>query len=90
MVVPHEDGGSSDLPALWTWERRGRAWTRYLRRNRPLPAALGLSLVLVVGYAGRALVYAVRGKRNKAREVAAYLRSLVAEWLRPSRANPLG
>ena len=90
VVVPHDDGGSSDLPALWTWERRGRAWTRYLRRNRPLPAALGLSLLLVVGYAGRAVIYAASGKRNRAQELAAYLRSLVAEWLRPARANPLG
>ncbi len=90
VVVPHDDGGSSDLPAIRTWDRRGRAWTRYLRRNRPLPAALGLSLELVVGYAGRALLYAATGKRARARELAAYLRSMVAEWLRPSRANPLG
>ena len=89
VVVPHDDGGSSDLPSLWTWERRGRAWTRYLRRNRPLPAALGLSLILVVGHAGRALVYALTGKRNRARELATYMRSVVTEWLRPTRANPL-
>jgi GT2 family glycosyltransferase len=86
VVVPHEDGGSSDLPSPWTWERRGRAWARYLRRTRPLPAALGMSFLLFTGYAGRSVIYAVTGRRHKASEVFVYARSLLHEWLRPTKA----
>lgn len=88
VVVAHDDGGSSDLPALWTWERRGRAWTRFLRRTRPLPAALGLSLLLMIGYAARAIAYTATRKRAKAQELGVYLRAVIHEWIRPSIEGP--
>lgn len=83
VVIPHSDGGSSDLPQLWTWEKRGRAWTRFLRNTRSLPGAFGMSMLLLVGYAARALIYAVSGRSGRAREVATYLRSGLAEWFNP-------
>jgi GT2 family glycosyltransferase len=88
VVVAHDDGGSSDLPSLWTWERRGRAWTRFLRRTRPLPVAFGLSLSLIVGYAARAIAYTATGRRTKAHELGAYLRAVIQEWIRPSIEGP--
>ena len=84
VIVPHDDGGSSDLPNVWTWERRGRAWTRYLRNSRSLPTAVGLTVLLVAGYAARALAYAMSGKRARALELRTYLRAVFQEWLRPS------
>ena len=84
VVVPHDDGGSSDLPAVWTWERRGRAWTRYLRRTRNTPVALGLTVLLAVGYGARTLVYMLRGNRVRAVELRTYLWALGQEWVRPS------
>lgn len=84
LVVPHDDGGSSDLPMPWTWERRARAWVRFLRRTRSLPAGLGISAVLVAGYAGRIVIYTMIGQWNRSREQRTYLRSMVAEWIRPT------
>jgi N-acetylglucosaminyl-diphospho-decaprenol L-rhamnosyltransferase len=88
VVVPHDDGGSSDVPALATWERRGRAWVRFLRRTRPLPGALGLTMILAAGYAVRTVLYILTGRRLRAREVATYLRAIAAEWLRPTSSTP--
>lgn len=84
VVVAHDDGGSSDLPAVWTWERRGRAWTRFLRRTRPFPIALALSLLLGAGYAARALFYAATRRPAKALELRTYLGAVFREWIRPS------
>jgi GT2 family glycosyltransferase len=84
LVVPHDDGGSSDLPMPWTWERRSRAWVRFLRQTRSLPAGLGISAVLVAGYVGRIVVYTMIGQWNRSREQRTYLRSMVAEWIRPT------
>lgn len=88
VVVPHHDGGSSDLPALWTWERRGRAWARYLRATRSLPAALGLTALLVAGYAARAIGYTIRRKPDRSLELRTYLRSVLAEWISPTSSRP--
>lgn len=88
VVVPHDDGGSSDLPSLWTWERRGRAWTRYLRNTRSTPAALGLTALLVIGYAARTLVYTVTRRSARARELRTYLRSVLQEWFSPTSSHP--
>jgi GT2 family glycosyltransferase len=88
IVVPHDDGGSSDLPAIWTWERRGRAWTRFLRRSRPPVVALGLSAALVAGYTARFLLYTVTRKRNRAVELRTYTSALIREWIRPTSAWP--
>jgi GT2 family glycosyltransferase len=83
VIIPHTDGGSSDLPQLWTWEKRGRAWTRFLRKTRNLPSAMGISALLLIGYAARALLYTVSGQSGRAREVASYLRAGLAEWVNP-------
>lgn len=90
VVIPHDDGGSSDLPASWTWRRRGRAWTRFLRRNHSLPSALGMSSVLIAGYVTRALVYALMGRRTKAQELASYGLAALQEWVSPDAGIPDG
>ncbi|MDJ0496944.1 MAG: glycosyltransferase family 2 protein [Acidimicrobiia bacterium] len=87
LVVPHDDGGSSDLPMPWTWERRSRAWVRFLRHTRSLPVALGISAILAVGYAGRIVVYTTSGQWNRSREQRTYLRSMLSEWVRPTTAT---
>lgn len=86
VVIPHTDGGSSDLPPLWTWEKRGRAWTRFLRNTRSLPAALTVSALLLAGYGVRALLYAALGRRNKAQQVRTYFRAGLQEWISPEQA----
>jgi GT2 family glycosyltransferase len=86
VAIRHDDGGSSELPQLLTWERRGRAWARFLRRTRPLPAALGLSLLLATGYVMRAVMYSMRRQRTRSREVLTYAWSVVDEWVRPNRS----
>ena len=83
VVVPHDDGGSSDLSSTVTRERRGRGWTIYFRHTHRMPYALGLSTLLVLGLAARALLYAVGGQQTHSREVWTYLRSAIAEWLKP-------
>lgn len=83
-IVPHDDGGSSDLPSPWTWERRSRAWVRFLRRTQRYPTALAISGLLAVGYAIRALVYFASGQSNRSREQRTYLRALASEWARPT------
>ena len=83
VVLPHTDGGSSDLPSTWTWDKRGRAWTRFLRNSRPRPTALGMSSLMVAGYAARSVGYRMMGERRKAAEVSAYARAAIAEWVRP-------
>jgi GT2 family glycosyltransferase len=88
VVVPHDDGGSSDLPAIWTWERRGRAWTRYLRATRSLPAGLGLTVLLVAGYAIRAFAYTVARNHNKSLELRTYLGSVLREWASATSSQP--
>jgi GT2 family glycosyltransferase len=87
LVVPHDDGGSSDLPMPWTWERRSRAWVRYLRQTRSLPAALGTSAVLAAGYVGRIVVYTMSGQPNRSREQRTHLRTMLSEWVRPTAAT---
>ena len=88
VVVAHDDGGSSDISSTVTWERRGRAWTHYLRRTRPVPSAVGITGLLVAGLAARTLLYAVTGQRMRAREMWTYLRSAIAEWMSPESAYP--
>ena len=83
VVVPHDDGGSSDVPSSWTWRRRGRAWTRFLRRTHSLPSALGLSSLLVAGYAIRAVAYTLSGRRTKAQELGTYGLAALQEWVSP-------
>lgn len=83
VVIPHSDGGSSDLPQMWTWQKRGRAWTRFLRNTHSLPGAIGMSGLLLVGYAARVALYTVSGRCNKARELGTYLRAAIAEWINP-------
>ncbi len=83
VTIPHSDGGSSDLPSTWTWNKRARAWTRYLRNTRPLPTALGMSTLMLTGHAARSILYGAKGDRTKAQEAGTYLRSGLAEWFRP-------
>ena len=84
VVVPHDDGGSSDLPSHWTWERRARAWVRFFRRTRrPLPA-IGLTTTLLAGHLGRVVAYTARGDKVRGLEQRVYVRSLISEWFRPS------
>lgn len=83
VIMPHSDGGSSDLPSAWTWEKRGRAWTRFLRNTRPLPSAIGMTAILLTGNATRAVFYGAKGERVRAREVATYARAGFMEWIRP-------
>jgi GT2 family glycosyltransferase len=89
-VVPHDDGGSSDLPTPWTWERRSRAWVRFLRRTQPLPAALAITSLFAVGYAARIVIYAVSGQHNRCREQLTYLTALASEWARPTTSALAG
>jgi GT2 family glycosyltransferase len=84
VVIPHEDGGSSDLPSPWTWERRARAWVRFLRRTRRAIPAIGLTAILVAGHLGRAVAYTVRRDENRGLEQRIYVRSLLSEWIRPT------
>ena len=83
VVITHLDGGSSDLPQTWTGGKRGRAWTRFLRNTRRPPAALVLSTILVAGYAARAVLYTLSGRRGKATEMRAYMRAVAAQWINP-------
>ncbi len=83
VVVPHDDGGSSDLPEVWVWRRRGAAWARFLRRTRRLPAALGLSVIVGAGYALRVVGYRLAGRRLRAVEMRSYLDAFLAEWIHP-------
>jgi GT2 family glycosyltransferase len=84
VVIPHEDGGSSDLPSPWTWERRARAWVRFFRRTRRAIPAIGLTAILVAGHLGRAVAYTVRRDENRGLEQRIYVRSLLSEWIRPT------
>jgi len=88
VVVPHDDGGSSDVPSSWTWRRRGCAWTRFLRRTHSLPSALGLSSLLVAGYAIRAVAYALTGRRARAQELGSYGLAVLQEWVSPDSGAP--
>lgn len=88
VVVPHDDGESSDLPSTWSWERRGRAWTRYLRNTRRVIPALAISVILGGGFVARALAYTVLGRRNRAKEVWTYLTSMTAQWVKPVSSVP--
>ncbi len=83
VVIPHTDGGSSDLPSVWTWEKRGRAWTRFLRNTRRRPAAFLLSGLLLTGYAVRATVYTAMRRRNQAHEMRTYLKAGIQERISP-------
>lgn len=87
VVLPHTDGGSSDLPSAWTWEKRGRAWTRFFRNTRPLPSALGISAIQLAGNATRAVGYRATGRRTKALEVETYARAGLMEWIRPEETR---
>ncbi|MEA2000981.1 MAG: glycosyltransferase family 2 protein [Actinomycetota bacterium] len=83
VVIPHTDGGSSDLPSTWTWEKRGRAWTRFLRNTRRRPAALLLSGLLLAGYGVRAVLYTAMRRHNRAHEMRTYVIAGVREWISP-------
>ena len=87
VVVPHDDGGSSDISLTAIWERRGRGWTLFLRRNHPVPSAFGLTALFVLGLAARTLLYASTGRRMRAREMWTYLSSAIAEWVSPELPN---
>lgn len=83
VVVPHDDGGSSDIPSVVTWERRGRAWVRFFRHWRSPPVALALSTVQVLALVSRTVLYGVTRQKRRAREMWTYSRAIVAEWIRP-------
>lgn len=87
VIIAHADGGSSDLPSSWTWETRARAWTRFLRNTRPLPAAIGMSAIMLAGNAVRTVFYRAQGQRMKALETATYTRSGFMEWIRPESGS---
>jgi GT2 family glycosyltransferase len=80
VTVPHVDGGSSDLPSEWVWNQRGKGWAQYLQRTMGKWRGLVTGSVLVGGFVGRAIIYTVVRRRVKAREVATYSRSFVAQW----------
>jgi len=87
VIIPHTDGGSSDLPSVWTWEKRGRAWTRFLRNTRRRPIAVLLSGILLAGYAARAAGYTVTRRHNRAHEVRTYFVAGVKEWFSPEATS---
>lgn len=93
VTVPHIDGASTDLPAQWTWEERGKGWAQYLARTMPLAKGASLAGILLSGYVARYVLYAVTGRRLKARELATYSRALASEWRRETgsvrRSRPL-
>ena len=82
VTVPHLVGGSSDIPAEWTWDQRGIGWAQYLRRTMPRWRGFAIAVLLVAGYVARRVIYAAARRRIKADEVATYSRSLIAEWKR--------
>lgn len=84
VTVPHMDGGSSDIPSRWTWDQRGRGWARYLRRTTPRWRGRAIAALLLMGYAGRIVIYTATRRTIKVDEIATYSRSLVAEWRRPT------
>jgi N-acetylglucosaminyl-diphospho-decaprenol L-rhamnosyltransferase len=80
VTVPHLVGGSSDIPAEWTWNQRGKGWAQYLRRTMPWGRGFAIASLLLIGYLGRVVIYTVARRTVKANEVATYSRALMAEW----------
>ena len=87
ITVPHMDGGSSDIPAQWVWEQRGKGWAQYLRRTMPPGRGPAIAALLVTGYMGRMAIYTAARRTMKVHEIATYSRSLVAEWRRSARSG---
>lgn len=84
VTVPHFVGGSSDIPSEWTWNQRGKGWAQYLRRTMTRGRGSAIATLLVMGYAGRIVIYTAARRTVKADEVATYSRSLLTEWRRSS------
>lgn len=80
VMVPHLDGGSSDIPSEWVWNQRGKGWAQFLQRTMPRWRGIAIGSVLVGGYIGRAIIYTMARRSLKAREVATYSHSFVSQW----------
>lgn len=84
VVVEHFDGGSSDLPAEWTWQQRGKGWGQFLNRTQPTVAAGIMAATLVVGFSARRVLYKAMGRSVKAAEQSTMVEALRQERSRPS------
>ncbi len=87
VTVPHIDGASSDVPAQWTWEERGKGWAQFLARTMPRTKGMSIAGILLAGYLGRYALYTVAGRRMKAREVISYTRAVTSEWRRETASQ---
>lgn len=82
VVVRHFDGGSSDLPAEWTWDQRGRGWAQFLVRTQEPMSARAMRFLLVAGFSVRRVVYTLLQRSVKAQEQAVMVAAIRDEWPR--------
>jgi GT2 family glycosyltransferase len=79
VTVEHFDGGSSDLPAVWTWEQRGLGWGQYINNTMKGLKRRVVATLLISGFALRGIAYSILRRDVRANEVKTYRRSLMAE-----------
>lgn len=87
VVMRHVDGGSSDLPASWTWDQRGRGWAQYLRRTRGPARGWVIWALLTFGFLVRGIVYRLTGRSLRAEEQATMGAALRDEWRQLGRVT---
>ncbi len=80
VVLRHDDGQSSDLPASWTWDQRGRGWAQYLRRTGGPARGWVIRALLAFGFRVRGIVYRLIGRSVRAEEQATMGAALRDEW----------
>lgn len=76
LLVPHGAGGSG-AGKTWMLQMRGASMLRYLRKHNPPGQVSAMRALLVLGYAGRAVLSALTGSRATASEHAAYVKGLL-------------
>jgi GT2 family glycosyltransferase len=76
LLVPHGAGGSG-APKKWMLQMRGASMMRYLRKHNTPGQVATMRSLLVIGYAGRALLARARGREATAAEHSAYIKGLL-------------
>jgi len=88
IVVPHEDGGSSDIPSVAVWQMRGRGWGKYLINTKRTIRGTLAAAILLAGYFLRCVIYGLAGRSVRRREMWHYIRSMLGGIRNPRATGP--
>ena len=82
LLVQHGAGGSG-AGKTWMLQMRGASMLRYLRKHNSSGQVSAMRVLLVLGYTGRAVMSALKGRRATAAEHAAYVKGLIVGAPKP-------